>query len=78
MKNLLRGAALFIGGALVGAAAAMLLTPKTGEEVRQQIADYAEEAKKHMQDYCDQLKQNLSEANAAGEQPKDEPKKEEA
>ena len=78
MSNLFRGAALFIGGALVGAAAAMLLTPKTGEEVRQQIADYAEEAKKHMQDYCDQLKQNLSEANAAGEQPSEEPVKEEA
>lgn len=78
MKNLFRGAALFIGGALVGAAAAMLLTPKTGEEVRQQIADYAEEAKKHMQDYCDQLKQDLAETNATAEQPKDEPKKEEA
>ena len=78
MKNLFRGAALFIGGALVGAAAAMLLTPKNGEEVRQQIADYAEEAKKHMQDYCDRLKQDLAEANAAEEQPKDEPVKEEA
>ena len=76
MSNLFRGAALFIGGALVGAAAAMLLTPKTGEEIRQQIADYAEEAKKHMQDYCDQLKQDLAEANAAEQAA--EPKKEEA
>ena len=78
MNNLFRGAALFIGGALVGAAAAMLLTPKSGEEVRQQIADYADEAKQHMQEYCDRLKQNLAEANAAGEQPKEETVKEEA
>ena len=78
MNNLFRGAALFIGGALVGAAAAMLLTPKNGEEVRQQIADYAEEAKKHMQDYCDRSKQDLAEANAPEEQPKEEPVKEEA
>lgn len=76
MSNLFRGAALFIGGALVGAAAAMLLTPKTGEEMRQQLADYADEAKKHMQEYCEQLKQDLAEANAAEQTA--EPKKEEA
>ena len=76
MSNLFRGAALFIGGALVGAAAAMLLTPKTGEEMRQQLADYADEAKKHMQEYCEQLKRDLAEANAAEQEA--EPKKEEA
>ena len=31
-----------------------------------------------MQDYCDRLKQDLAEANAAEEQPKEEPVKEEA
>lgn len=65
MNNLFKGAALVIGGALVGAAAALLLTPKTGEEVREQLAGYAEEAKKRLQDYCEQLKQDLAEANAA-------------
>ena len=42
MSNLLKGAALFVGGALVGAAAALLLTPKPGEEVRKDLADLAE------------------------------------
>lgn len=31
----------FIGGALVGAAAALLLAPKSGEETRAQIAELA-------------------------------------
>ena len=77
MSNLFRGAALFIGGALVGATAALLLSPKSGEEIRHQIADYADEAKKRMQDYCEQLKQDLAEANTP-EKPADEPIKEEA
>lgn len=65
MSNLLKGAALFVGGALVGAAAALLLTPKTGEEVRKDLADLAEEAKKHAQDYCERVKKDLAEAEAA-------------
>lgn len=61
MSQLFKGAALFIGGALVGAAAALLLTPKTGEEMRKELADLADEVKKNAQEYCEQLKQNLSE-----------------
>ncbi len=68
MNNLFKGAALFIGGALVGATAALLLAPKTGEEIRQQIANAADEAKQRMQDYCEQLKADLAAANAP-EQP---------
>ena len=67
MSNLFKGAALFVGGALVGAAAALLLTPKTGEEVRKEIADLAEEAKKQAQGYCEQVKQDLAKAEAAVE-----------
>ncbi len=62
MKDLLKGAALFIGGAMVGAAAALLLTPKTGEEVRQQIAEVAEDAKKKVQEYCEQVKAEIEQA----------------
>ena len=65
MKNLIKGAALLIGGAVIGAAAALLLTPKTGEEVRKEIKDLAEEAKKRAQDVCEQIKQNLSETMSA-------------
>lgn len=64
MKNLIKGAALFAGGALLGAAAALLLAPKTGEEVRNDIKDMAEEAKKQMRDYCEKVKQELSNAAA--------------
>ena len=67
MNNLLKGAVLFAGGALVGAAAALLLTPKTGEEVRKDLAGLAEEAKKHAQDYCERVKKDLAEAEAAVE-----------
>ena len=57
---------MFAGGALLGAAAALLLTPKTGEEVRNDIKDMAEEAKKQMRDYCEKVKQELGNA-AAGQ-----------
>ena len=76
MNNVFKGVALFIGGALVGATAALLLSPKSGEEIRQQLADYADEAKKKVQDYCEQLKSDLANANAA--QPAQEPAKKEA
>ena len=67
MSQLFKGAALFIGGALVGAAAALLLTPKTGEEMRKELADLADEVKKNAQEYCEQLKQNFGEANACAD-----------
>lgn len=64
MKDLIKGTALLLGGAMLGAAAALLLTPKTGEEVRKEIKDLAEEAKKQVQDYCDKVKQDLVEVKA--------------
>jgi len=79
MKDLLKGAALFLGGAMIGATVALLLAPKTGEEMRQEIKDLAEEAKKNVHDYCEQMKQDLADANAAAEPAEPaEPKKEEA
>ena len=66
MKELIKGAALFAGGALLGAAAALLLAPKNGEEMRNDLKDMAEEAKKQVRDYCEKLKQELG--NAASEQ----------
>lgn len=66
MKELIKGAALFAGGALLGAAAALLLAPKNGEEMRNDLKNMAEEAKKQVRDYCEKLKQELG--NAAAEQ----------
>ena len=67
MSNLIKGAALFVGGALAGAAAALLLAPKSGEETRKDLAELAEEAKKHAQDYCERVKKSLADAEAAVE-----------
>ena len=76
MNGLSKGLALFVGGAIVGAAAALLLTPKKGEEVRQELADLAAEAKKRAQEYCEQVKQDLAEAKANVEAAAEETKKE--
>ena len=64
MSSLSKGLALFVGGAMVGAAAALLLTPKKGEEVRKELADLAAEAKKRAQQYCEQVKKDLEEKEA--------------
>jgi len=58
MNNLFKGAALFVGGALVGAAAALLLTPKSGEELRHDLTGLANDAKKKAEEYCEQLKES--------------------
>lgn len=63
MNNLFKGAALFIGGAIVGAAVALLLAPKTGEETRKEVADLMDELKKGAQDYCEQAKQKVQQIN---------------
>ena len=76
MSRLSKGLALFVGGAIVGAAAALLLTPKKGEEVRQELADLAAEAKKRAHQYCEQVKQYLADANATAEAQAEETKKE--
>ena len=40
--------AAFIGGALAGAAAALLLTPKTGAEMREQVKQILKEKGEHL------------------------------
>ena len=54
MNDFLKGATLFIGGAIVGAAAVMLLAPKAGEEARKKLADLAEQAKEQAAQCCEQ------------------------
>ena len=59
MNDLFKGMALFLGGAVVGAAAALLLAPKSGEELRQDLTGMAEDVKKRTQEYCEQVKQEV-------------------
>ena len=62
MCNLCKGTALFIGGALVGAAAALLFTTEKGKEMRDQMAELANEAAERAQNYCEQVKKNWEDA----------------
>ena len=39
MSNLFKGAALFIGGAIAGAATMLLLSPEDLEKVRKEVSD---------------------------------------
>ena len=57
---------IFAAGAAVGAAVALLLAPKSGEEMREELKDLAQDATKRAQDYCAQVKKDL-EATVAAE-----------
>ena len=76
MSSLSKGLTLFIGGAIVGATAALLLTPKKGEELRQELADLASEAKKRAHDFCEQVKQDMAQHEATCEEPVQKTRKE--
>ena len=56
---------IFAAGAAVGAAVALLLAPKSGEEMREELKDLAQDATKRAQDYCTQVKKDLEAAVAA-------------
>ena len=56
---------IFAAGATVGAAVALLLAPKSGEEMREELKDLAQDATKRAQDYCAQMKKDLEAAVAA-------------
>ena len=56
---------IFAAGAAVGAAVALLLAPKSGEEMREGLKDLAQDATKRAQDYCAQVKKDLEAAVAA-------------
>lgn len=72
MSNLIKGAALFIGGAIAGATAALLLSPKTGEEMREELKDLATEASKRAQGYCEKVKEEVEKlAKAHSEEAKE-------
>ena len=59
MKDFLKTALIFAGGAAVGAAVAMFLAPESGEELRKDARRIAKETKKRIADYYEQIKENI-------------------
>ena len=72
MSNFLKGVAVFVGGAVAGAAAAVLLSPKTGKEVREELGDLAKKAKDQAQKCYEQVKTEVENRVKEAEKNKEE------
>lgn len=57
----------FLKGAMVGAALALLFTPKSGEELRKELMQKKEEAKNKAKDYTDMAKEKGENLHHAAE-----------
>lgn len=55
MKNSVSCFASFLGGALVGAVVAMLVTPKSGPEFREDIRDLANQGRRKLKNEIDKI-----------------------
>jgi gas vesicle protein len=58
----------FLAGGLIGAAAAILLAPKSGKETREQIKGMAEEVKETTADYYERVKKLVVSALENGQE----------
>jgi gas vesicle protein len=56
----------FLGGALVGAAAAFMLAPQTGRETREQLRGYARKAEDSMREFVGEAGEVMDEAVEKG------------
>jgi len=59
-------ALLFVGGAVLGAVAGILFTPKSGEETRNEIKDYASKVKGGVVDAAQRTKAGIEAALEKG------------
>jgi len=50
----------FLLGGVLGAGAALLLAPDTGENVRRKIREFADEAKERANEYADQTRETIT------------------
>ena len=50
---------MFVGGAVIGAVAGILLAPKSGEETRKEIKDYASKVKDEVADVAQRTKAGI-------------------
>ena len=62
MSNLFKGAALFIGGAIAGAAAMLLLSPENLEKVRKEVSDLKAKAEEKVEELSKETKDESKEA----------------
>lgn len=58
----------FLAGAAVGAGVALLLTPKTGEEMREKIAELAEDAVDTIKEYAQEAQEKIVSAYEEGKE----------
>lgn len=65
---------LFIGGAVLGAVAGILFAPKSGEETRKEIKDYASKVKGDVMDAAQRTKAGIEAALEKGRALLSEPK----
>ena len=56
----------FLTGTVIGAGIALLITPKTGEETREILADYGHEFKNKVSDIPDHLRERTHDATDQG------------
>ena len=59
-------ALMFVGGAVLGAIAGILLAPKSGEETRKEITDYASRVKREVVDAAQRTKAGIEAAVEKG------------
>lgn len=57
---------MFVGGAVLGAVAGVLLAPKSGEETRKEIKDYASKVKHEVVDAAQRTKAGIEAAMEKG------------
>lgn len=57
---------MFVGGAVLGAVAGMLFAPKSGEETRKEIKDYASKVKNEVVDTAQRTKAGIEAAMEKG------------
>jgi gas vesicle protein len=58
----------FLLGGLVGAAAALLLAPKSGKDTRRDIKDFAEDVKCKVTTYAEDVRESVSEGVRKGKE----------
>ena len=57
---------MFVGGAVLGAVAGILFAPKSGEEIRKEIKDYASKVKGEVADAAQRTKAGIEAAVEKG------------